>query len=385
MEDVTKLKNIYKTANQGNFPDELNLILEKEADLRYGENPNQTAAAYSFKASELAKLTDIKLLKSGKGGLSANNMMDVTRALEILKFFDKPSCAVMKHLIPSGFATQFEGNSLLDIYKNARDADARSAFGSVVVFNREVDSEIANEIMATYVEAVAAPSFSDDAVNLLNEKKSMRLIVFSNLDKIPKFVGDDSSGLFDLKALPSGRVIVQNLYLSKIKSAEDLNLNPKLNDNDGVEHVIKRAPTTQELSDLFTAWYVNLGVRSNGIVIVKNGVTICVGSGQQERVGAVEQAIIKSYQKAMDREGIPYDPIDGGVKRNELSSNPMEGAVLSSDAFFPFRDSIDLISKHGIKAIIQPGGSIRDDEVIDACNESDVAMVFTLERCFGHF
>ena len=134
-----------------------------------------------------------------------------------------------------------------------------------------------------------------------------------------------------------------------------------------------------------TAWYVNIGVRSNGIVIVKDGVTLAVGTGQQERVGAVEQAIVKAYQKAMDREKIKYDSLQGICEKGHLSNNPLQGAVMSSDAFFPFRDSVDTAARVGITAIIQPGGSLRDYEVIQAANEHKIGMVFTLERCFGHF
>ena len=136
---------------------------------------------------------------------------------------------------------------------------------------------------------------------------------------------------------------------------------------------------------MLTAWYINIGVRSNGIVIVKNGTTLAVGSGQQERVGAVEQAILKAYQKAMDRADIKYDAMDVIASKEKLKKNPLEGAALASDGFFPFRDSVDLITKHGISAVIQPGGSVRDLEVIEAVNEHNMAMVFTTERCFGHF
>jgi len=135
---------------------------------------------------------------------------------------------------------------------------------------------------------------------------------------------------------------------------------------------------------LLTSWYINFGVRSNGIVFVKNGVTVAVGTGQQERIGAIELAVIKAYQKAMDRKGIEYDAIDGAAQRAELSHNPLERAVMSSDAFF-FKDSINLIAEHGVTAVIQPGGSIKDFEVIQAVNEHDMAMAYTLERCFGHF
>jgi phosphoribosylaminoimidazolecarboxamide formyltransferase/IMP cyclohydrolase len=377
---INDLKKIYRTVNSGDFPEEITLNLKKVNDLRYGENPNQPGAIYKF-GDGLAELTNLRLLKSGKGGPSATNILDVTHALEILKFFDNASCAVMKHLIPSGFSTDDE---LVEVYKKARGADARSAFGSVVVFNREVDKKTAEEIMTSYVEAVAAPSFEKEAEEILSSKKNMRLFLFSNLDKIPKFSGDDVKGIFDLKVMNTGNLVVQVPYLSKIRSGDDLILKPMIENEDG-EIGVNREPTEQELKDLLTAWYINIGVRSNGIVIVKNGTTLAVGSGQQERVGAVEQAIIKAYQKAMDRAGISYNSMNVVAEKEKLSENPLKGAVLASDGFFPFRDSIDTVKDHGISAVIQPGGSVRDLELIEAVNEHDMAMVFTTERCFGHF
>jgi phosphoribosylaminoimidazolecarboxamide formyltransferase / IMP cyclohydrolase len=382
--DVTNMKKSYRTVVEGEFPDNFNIELEKESELRYGENPNQPAAMYRLKGTSLAELTNIRLAKSGKGGLSATNFMDVTRALEILKFFDMPAVSVMKHLVPSGFARQFNGTELSNIYEKARDADTRSAFGSIVVFNRSVDKASAEAIASTYVEGVAAPEFEEGALGILEGKKDLRAILYSNLNKIPKFVGDDVGGIYDFKGLPTGRVLVQKPYLTSIKGPQDLILDP-LVQHEGTSYVVNRNPNATEISDLLTAWYVNLGVRSNGIVFVKDGATVAVGTGQQERVGAVEQAIIKAYQKAMDREVIKYDAIDGAVDRLKLSSNPLKGAVISSDAFFPFRDSIDTIAKHSITAVIQPGGSVRDYEVISAINEHEMAMVYTLERCFGHF
>ncbi len=380
MNKINDLKKIYRTVNSGDFPEEIILNLKKVDDLRYGENPNQPGAIYKF-GNGLAELINLRLLKSGKGGASATNILDVTHALEILKFFEGVSCAVMKHLIPSGFST---GDELVEVYKKARDTDARSAFGSVVVFNKEVDKKTAEEIMTSYVEAVAAPSFEKEAEEILSSKKNMRLFLFSNLDKIPKFSGDDVRGIFDLKVMSTGNLVVQVPYLSKIKGRDDLILQPMIENEDG-EIGVNREPTEQELKDLLTAWYINIGVRSNGIVIVKNGTTLAVGSGQQERVGAVEQAIIKSYQKAMDREGIDYNSMNVVAEKDKLSENPLKGAVLASDGFFPFRDSIDTVKDHGISAVIQPGGSVKDLELIEAVNEHGMAMVFTTERCFGHF
>lgn len=404
--DVTDMKRKYRTVNAGEFAEDLVVILRKEVDLRYGENPNQPAAAYQFlaalsgtrkqeyhghedqKQTTLAALTDIRLAKSGKNGLSATNMMDVTRALEMLKYFKSPAVAVMKHLVPSGFATQHDNNSLASIYVAARDADARSAFGCVAVVNHPLDKSTAEAIVSTYVEGVAAPEYEEGAIGILDTKKDLRAILYSNLDKLPKFTGDDTLGLYDLKCLPTGRVVVQTPYLTSIRGVQDLVLDPmvvKKKEDCEIRYTVERDPTQQEVSDMLTAWYVNIGVRSNGIVIVKDGVTLAVGSGQQERVGAVEQAIVKAYQKAMDREHIQYNPLMGASLRYKLSSNPLKGAVVSSDAFFPFADAIELLGTAEISAIIQPGGSIRDDEVISAVNKQRMAMAFTLERCFGHF
>jgi phosphoribosylaminoimidazolecarboxamide formyltransferase / IMP cyclohydrolase len=382
--DVTSMKRSYRTIVGEELPDFLNIELQKESPLRYGENPNQPAAMYKLEKNNLAYFTNIQLAKSGKGGLSATNFMDVTRALDILKFFEVPAVAVMKHLVPSGFSRQFNGNELSNIYEKARDTDARSAFGSIVVLNRALDKSTAESIMSTYVEGVAAPDFEEGTIDILGKRQDVRAISYSNLDKIPKFIGDNTFRLYDIKGLPTGRVLVQKPYLTSIKGPKDLVFDPMVI-TDGKNHVVERDPTQTEVDDLLTAWYINIGVRSNGIVFVKDGTTVAVGTGQQERVGAIEQAIIKSYQKAMDREEIKYNPIDGALKRFHLSVNPLKGAVMSSDAFFPFRDSIDTIAKEGITAVVQPGGSVRDHEVIDAINQYKMAMVYTLERCFGHF
>lgn len=382
--DVTDMKRAYRTVVEGGLPDSFSVRLAKESDLRYGENPNQSAGMFRDARSGLAELTDIKMAKSGKGGLSATNYMDVTSALNVLKFFDAPAVAVMKHLVPSGFARQYGGNDLASIYEAARDTDARSAFGSVVALNRPLDKATAEAITSTYVEGVAAPEFEEGVMDILERKKDIRVISFSNLDEVPKFIGDGGGGVYDIRTLPTGRVLVQQPYLSSIRGPTDLIFDSLVKKGDK-SYIVNRDPTFGEVADLMTAWYVNLGVRSNGIVFVKDGVTVAVGTGQQERVGAIEHAVVKAYQKAMDREGIVYDPIDGAAQRHALSENPLDGAVMSSDAFFPFRDSIDVVAAHGVSAVIQPGGSTNDSEVIEAVNEHGMSMTFTRERCFGHF
>ncbi len=384
--DISEAKRMYRTPVLGTFPPILTPSLKKETDLKYGENPNQAAAIYRNTGSDLAELTNISLVKSGKGGISATNYMDVTRALEILKYFQRNAAVVMKHTIPSGFTFEFvvsssaSNQSQAEIYRKARDADRRSAFGSVVVFNKLVDKECAEALIETFVEGVAAPRYNEGAMEVFETKRDLRVISYSNLDRLPRFIGDDTRGLHSLISLPTGRVLVQEPYLTSIRGPENLIFDAKVKDS-----VVQRDPTYREIEDLLTAWYLNFGVRSNGIVLVKNGVTLAVGGGQQERVGAVEQAITKAFQKAMDQEEIEYDPFDWFKSINLLSSNPLDGAVCSSDGFFPKKDSIERLGRFNVSAIIHPAGSINDAEIIQAANEHNMVMAVTLERCFGHF
>jgi phosphoribosylaminoimidazolecarboxamide formyltransferase / IMP cyclohydrolase len=382
--DVSEFRKTYRIASKEQAPDEL-FGLRLSERLRYGENPNQVpAAVYGPKGRSL----NIKNMKSGKGGMSATNFMDVSRALNILKYFLRPSVAVMKHCIPSGFATESEyTSSLVETYLNARDADKRSAFGSFVVLNCELDKDTAEAISDSFVEGVVAPSFDSGVMGILERKKDMRVLGYSNLFMLPKFEGDCGvDGIWDMRTLPTGETIVQKPFLTRIKGKDDLIVDPLVKKDDE-NYVVEREPTSREVEDMLTAWYVNLGVRSNGVVAVKNGVTLAISSGHQERVGAVEQMIFKAYQKDADREGMKDSSSDvlwKGVK-NVVYLDTLEGAVVSSDGFFPFRDSIDTLARYGVSAVVQPGGSIRDYEVIEAANENNMAMAFTLERCFGHF
>lgn len=399
--DITQFKRVYKERNVGEFPDSLTITLQKENDLKYGENPNQQAALYtvseiaSVQAHRIAELTNIQSVRAdgqGKGGLSLTNLMDIARAMDNLKYFDKPAFAIMKHNVISGFAVQNDpSQSLVDLYRLARDSDRRSNFGGTVVCNRPIDAELVGAFLELYprhiVDVVAAPGYEEGQVQALQEgSKNMRLSTFSALESLPKWKGDETHGLFSIKELPTGRVALQELYLTSIRSADDLVLDPMKIDKHGNPHVIQRDPTAQELQDLLTSWYINIaGARSNGVVMVRNGVLVANGSGQVERVGAVEQAIVKGIQKAFDREEIEYDPLMGITGYERLSDNPFKGAACSSDAFFPFPDAVERLGRIGISAILQPYGAIRDGLVIDEANKHNIAMPATLERCFGHF
>ncbi|MEM2842811.1 MAG: IMP cyclohydrolase [Candidatus Bathyarchaeia archaeon] len=356
--DVKEFKKMYYEAVPESFPETFSISfgsLKEEFEksrfkLRYGTNPNQRAALYVKKEG---LWNSVKELKTGKSGLSQTNIEDIDRALRILKYFNEPSCAVMKHLIPSGFAAAQENDNAKTIYIKARDCDAKAAFGGVVVFNCEVDKEAAEELGKSFIEVIAAPSFSEEALKIFQEKKNLRVVQYAlnELKKISKFNLEPSS--FEVKSLIDGSIIVSDEFLTKIKGKEDFKV------------MTEREPSEKELKDLIFSWYVCIGVRSNGIVIAKDKCTIAIGSGQQDRVTAVKLAIDKACDRGHE--------------------NKLNDSVLASDGFFPFRDSIDLIAKYGIKSVIQPGGSVMDEEVIKACDEYGMAMVFTGERCFNHF
>jgi len=353
------IRKRYRTRLEEEFPQELRITLggkevayEKALSLRYGENPHQPAALYRPVSGRLT-VGGLRELKTGKGGLSQTNVMDVNHALSIIKYFDDPACAVMKHLNPSGVAASRDlGESLKEIYMRARDCDSLAAFGSVVGFNVEVDGETAEEMLSTFVEAVVAPSFGDEAMDFFQRKKGLRVIKVENLEGTSRFIGDDPRP-YALKALMDGSIIVSTPLLTKVRGPEDLRT------------VTERAPTRREAEDLVLSWYVCMNVRSNGVVVSKNKGTLGVGTGQQDRVTAVKLAL----EKAVDRG----------------HGESLKGAVLASDGFFPFPDSIELMGEHGVSACVQPGGSIKDKEVIEACDERGLAMVFTDERCFSHF
>lgn len=366
------LKAMYRTRTEGQFPEAIDLLgrrYEKAEDLRYGTNPHQPAAFYRPADGQGLVLGRYELLKTGKSGLSQTNLEDMHHAVGILKYLEAPACAVMKHCNPSGVAMDTGGMPLAQVYERARDADAQAAFGSVVVFNREVDADTAAAIMGTIVEGVAAPAFTEDALARLHDfemyrrNKEIRVIRLPDFAPLPKYI-EDGTDVLEIKVYDDGSLVLAKPYLSRIKTADDLV--PAYSDHKTKGRIdIARHPTDRERQDLLFAWYVNIHVRSNGCVIARNGQTLAVGTGEQDRVGAVEQAIAKAKVKYK-------------------GSEPLDGAVLASDGFFPFRDAVDAATAAGITAFVQPGGSVSDYDVIAACNESGAAMVYTLERCFSH-
>lgn len=366
------LKAMYRTRMEGDFPQEIEVLgrtYAKVDDLRYGTNPHQPAAFYRPAHGQNLVLGAHKILKTGKSGLSQTNIEDMHHAVGILKYLEAPACAVMKHCNPSGCAVRLGDMPLVEVYQRARDADAQAAFGSVVVFNTTVDAATAEEIMQTIVEGVAAPEFSPEALDTLNNfekfrrNKQIRVAQLPDLSSLAKFI-DDATATLEMKVFDDGSIVLARPYLSRVKSAADLI--PAYADHKKKGRIdVGRQPTERESADLLFAWYVNIHVRSNGCVLVQNGQTLAVGTGEQDRVGAVEQAVAKAKTK---------------YKGNES----LEGAVMSSDGFFPFRDAVDAATREGVSAIVQPGGSVNDYDAIVACNEAGAAMVFSMERCFSH-
>ena len=313
----------------------LTLTFEKAQDMRYGENPHQKAVFYREVGANKGCLTNAKQLHGKE--LSYNNINDANGALELLKEFDEPAVIVTKHANPCGAAS---GADIYEAYVRAFEADPVSAFGGIVALNREVDASTAAELKKVFYEIIIAPSFSPEALEILTAKKNLRLLQLDDITaKLP-------AGTYDMKKVAGG-LLVQDY-------------NSVLIDPDNLKCVTEVKPTDQQMEDLIFAMKVAKHVKSNGIVLAKNKQTIGVGPGQTARVTALRIAI--------DYYGKERTP----------------GSVMASDAFFPFSDCVEIAHAAGIKAIIQPGGSIRDQESIDACNKFNIAMVFTGLRHFKH-
>ncbi|MFB2588821.1 bifunctional phosphoribosylaminoimidazolecarboxamide formyltransferase/IMP cyclohydrolase [Acinetobacter sp. c1-l78] len=322
------------------FARTFNMQLDKAQDLRYGENPHQSAAFYVESTAKEASVSTAKQLQGKE--LSYNNIADTDAALECVKSFVKPACVIVKHANPCGVAVSLDG--ILDAYNLAYATDPESAFGGIIAFNRELDVETAKAIIERqFVEVIIAPSIADGVLAVTESKKNVRVLVCGELPKI-----EERASQFDFKRV-NGGLLVQE---------QDLGMITK----DDLKVVTDKVPTDAELDDLIFAWKVAKYVKSNAIVYAKNRQTIGVGAGQMSRVNSARIAAIKA----------------------EHAGLVVEGAVMASDAFFPFRDGIDNAAKAGIKCIIQPGGSMRDEEVIAAANEHGIAMVFTGMRHFRH-
>ncbi|NLC85209.1 MAG: bifunctional phosphoribosylaminoimidazolecarboxamide formyltransferase/IMP cyclohydrolase [Ruminococcaceae bacterium] len=316
------------------WPDQLTLTYEKDTELRYGENPHQKAVRYN-KALP-AKGTMAQAMQLSGKELSYNNIADTDAAIQLLKEFIEPACVAVKHANPCGVAI---GENIAEAYNRAYEADPVSIFGGIVAVNREIDAEVAAAMKQIFLEVIIAPGYTDEALMLLMEKKNLRLLRLSDIDT-PVAAG---TPLFkDI----SGGLLVQD--------ADTI-----LWDDLDFQRVTEKIATTEQFADFEFAMKVVKHVRSNAIVLARGGQTVGIGPGQPNRITSTEIAI-------------------------KNAGNKCEGAVLASDAFFPFADCVQAAAKAGIAAIIQPGGSIRDQESIDAANELEVSMYFTGMRHFRH-
>jgi phosphoribosylaminoimidazolecarboxamide formyltransferase/IMP cyclohydrolase len=318
-----------KLQTEGSFPDHISLLCDKNIDLRYGENPHQRAALYL--TGEDGGVANVELL--GGKEMSFNNYVDADAAWQLVSDFDELACAIIKHTNPAGVAA---GSSSVEAYHRALATDPTSAFGGIVAFNTPVDEAAARAAIEIFTEVIIAPDYEPAAVEILKTKKNLRVLRVATPAQ--------SQGL-EYKQI-SGGMLLQTRDTHKLKR-EDLNV------------VTKRQPTEDEIRDLLFAWTVCKHTKSNAIVYVRDGQTVGVGAGQMSRVDSVKL----------------------GAMRAQLG---VKGSVLASDAFFPFRDGIDEAAKHGITAVIQPGGSVKDTEVIAAADDHGLAMVFTGIRHFKH-
>ena len=318
------ISNFMLSDDDEEYPEYLSVSYKKMQSLRYGENSHQTAAVYASTMLDGAMNTFETL--NGKE-LSYNNFKDVDIAWKCANEFDEPSCCALKHNTPCGVAV---GNDVYEAYMKAYEVDPTSIFGGIIGFNRKVDKKAAEEMVKIFLEVIAAPDYDDDALELLKTKKNLRVLKFQNTPKAEKYM-----------VTVDGAMLVQE---------EDKKL------IDEIKVVTEKTPTDEEMKDLLFGMKVVKYVKSNAIVTAHNGVAVGIGGGQVNRIWPTEDAL----------------------KRGKGAT------ILASDAFFPFRDVVDEAAKYGIKAIVQPGGSMRDQESIDACNEHGIAMVFTGYRHFKH-
>ncbi len=322
--------------NPQELPDKVLISADKKQVMRYGENPHQKAAYYIFPGvKDLGPAACEQL--HGKE-LSFNNINDMDAAMTIVKAFDNPAAVIIKHANPCGVS---EASDITTAYVQAFEADSLSAFGGICAMNRPCTAAIAERVDKMFMEVIIAPDYETEALEILKKKKNIRIMKAA----MQKPVFENAIRYMDIKKVTGG-LLIQEPDLKNVTEAE-------------LKAVTKKTPTQQEIKDMLFAWKIVKFVKSNAIVVAKNGVTLGIGPGQTNRVGALAIAVNNAGEKA-------------------------KGAVLASDAYFPFRDNVDHAAKAGISAIIQPGGSVRDEESIKACDEYGISMVFTGVRHFRH-
>jgi phosphoribosylaminoimidazolecarboxamide formyltransferase/IMP cyclohydrolase len=367
--------------------------------LRYGDNPDQPAALYRLVNGCLAfgdvrtiepgryLASDAELLQSGKHP-GKTNLTDVDSALSILRHLGaSPSCAIIKHNNPCGAA---KGSCAEEAYRKALMADRVAAFGGAVVLNVEVDRRAAEAIAASYCEVVAAPEYSGEALDVFRAKKNLRVMRIAEAARLSRFALDR---VLDFRSLIDGGIVAQYSFATAVRTKDDFL--PAECEKDGVSYRVEREPTAREWDDMLFGWLVETGITSNSVIYVKDGATVGIGTGEQDRVGVAEIARDKAYRKLEDRlcwerKGVAWNECrDPGFKASieeevRARNGGLSGSIMVSDGFFPFRDGIDVGLREGVCAVVQPGGSLRDFESIQACNERNAAMKFTGQRCFRH-
>lgn len=412
------LKKMYRTIMDDHFPPKMEIsfvdqdkrqtlfyekvswvIDEVQKGLRYGENPGQEAALYRLANGNLVLgdsqtiqpgqylASDIELLQSGKHP-GKTNLTDADNSLNILRYFvDKPTVVIVKHNNPCGVA---RADTLEEAYIKANIADRVAAFGGCITLNRAVDKATAEAITNQYAEVVVAPDFEEGVMAVFEQKKNLRVIRIGNIDRLQSFVGQRC---VEFKSLIDGGHIVQWSFVPTTRTPAELRVAET--EYKGKTYRVDREPTDKEYDNLLFGWLVESGITSNSVIYVKDEVTVGIGTGEQDRVGVAEIARDKAYRKLADRycfeaHGIPYNDLQDDDKKKEIDERVtaekggLIGAAMVSDAFFPFRDGIDVGLKEGITSVIQPGGSGNDYQSIEACNEVGATMVYTGQRSFKH-
>ena len=412
------LKKAYHTIMDDHFPERMEISFVYDAErvtlvydkvswviggvrkgLRYGENPGQEAALYRLINGNLVLgdvqtiapgrylVSDAELLQSGKHP-GKTNLTDADNALNILRYLmDRPAAAIMKHNNPSGVAM---ADTLVEAYLKADLADHVAAFGGCIALNRPVDVDTAQAISERYAEVVVAPEFEKGAMGILGQRANLRILRVDNMQRLAEF---SAQRFVDFKSLIDGAVIAQLSFTPKVRSKKDLTLAEATYKSE--TYRIEREPTEREYEDMLFGWMVEAGVTSNSVLYAKDLVTVGIGTGEQDRVGVAEIARDKAYRKMADRlaleqVGVNYAALEDRAQRQQIDATVAEargglmGAVMVSDAFFPFRDGVDVGLREGVTAVIQPGGSLNDHQAIEACNKVGATMVFTGQRSFKH-
>jgi phosphoribosylaminoimidazolecarboxamide formyltransferase/IMP cyclohydrolase len=424
---VRDIKNMYREIQKDPFPETMSLrmgdqelsfrkktweVQGEEKGLRYGENPDQPAALFELTEGRVelggivfqgpgldlvSAMREEHMIQAGKHP-GKINLTDVDNGINILQYLHaKPAAVILKHNNPSGAAWSDEG--MADALDKAYFADRIAAFGGALVINRPMDIKCAEFVNKFYLEVVAAPEFEPGVVDVLKKKKNLRIIKLPGLARLSELT---AKPFLDIKSLNDGGMIVQFSFKNRILEGKDFL--PAQADKDG-DSVTARYPDKRELEDLLFAWAVEAGVTSNSVLFAQNGRTVAIGTGEQDRVGCVQLAVSKAYTKyadnlAFERKGLSLYQLQEKAETDAQAADDLQkimektremkagipGSVMVSDGFFPFRDGVDMALKEGVTAIAQPGGSIRDFEVIQAVNESSpqAAMVFTGQRSFKH-